>query len=543
MMDEAPRSGMKPMAGHYRVDFNGTTLCYFDVDDKGAYTLHAVDQKLLDVFPKSRFSALPSTVHNMHPDHGMFGALLKIQTKSQLIGTGLKGLSGIRIFPVDDDGKVPERGHRLDFLETGLHGHTDENGVFTGTYLGPVGLAGTPEYNDVLSKQWVGRFNHRFSGKQTKMPCCLKGNILMPAIDSLSFSHFFKSPTVGGREADGLLEWAGLRMARAAGLPVNEFALINQGDNLPPAIAVERFDIAKSPEDLKKEWVLMQDFYSIIGEDPKNDSRDRYPLLFRYDELVEGLIKFCEKHDPESTERNVKALLTRIFMSWAGNDADLHAKNLSVLMRIDPETRKVKGVEFAPVYDACLSTMCGADGEPMFYNLTKVGKGMEAQPPRKLNMNDFMAFLKSKRMSVNGKPFCIFDTEGEAKEFIRDIASKVAHSAVESFLSVPQFVRDLPQAGMLMMEMQHMAKISVERAKSIGADVPKIDFDPDLPKLIQKCGSKVRKAELDKKDGRISDIYHEMASRANVAGAALKVAFSGGTPIPASQAVFAPPTR
>lgn len=542
MMDEGIPQIM-PNVGTYRVDFNGNTVGLFDVDDKGKYTWSVVDPQIAQAFPKSKFSDLPSTIHNLHPDLGMFGLLLHVKTKEEFIGTGIKCLSGIRVFPVLDKatGMIPERGARLDFKMSALNDHTSPDGTFSGIYGGPYGMAGRPEFNELLSQQWVGRFNHRFSGKQTKMPGHLNGHLLLPAVDSLSFTHFIKYPTVGGREADGLLEWAGLRAARDTGLKVNDFALLDQGPDLPPAIIVERFDIPRSPEDLKKDWVLMQDFYSIAGEDPLNDTRDRQPLLFRYDELMANWINYCNKHDPANTDKNARAFLTRLITSWASNDADLHAKNMSALIHIDPQTKTITSVELSPAYDVCPSTLSGRDGEPMFYNLNaKKGQHFESRPPRKLNMNDWMNFLKSPKLAIGGKPYGIFDTEDEAKKFVRDVTSKVAHSIVQSYLEVPHFVRVQKHAATLMMEMQHLAAISINRARSIGADVPDIDFDPGLKAAVEKYGAKARRDAYEKSG--LSGIYQTVAAKAEEVGRSLQVTV-GGVQMGALQAAYAPPRQ
>jgi len=501
MVDEPTMTVRKPNVGTFRVDFNGATVGLFDVDADGGYVWTVKDAALDSHFPKSRYSALPATIHNLHPDLGIFGQLLHVDTKEGFIGTGIKCLSGIRVFPMADKlkGEFIQRGQSLDIRASALANVTSTDGAFTGTYAEPQGMAGTPEFNQVLADQWVGRFNHRFSGKQTKMPGFLNGEVISPAVDRLPFTHFIKYPSAGGREGDGVLEWAGLRMARATGIKVNDFALVPQGDKLPPAIVVERFDIPHNAEDLQKEWLLLQDFYSIMGEDPMNDSRDRSPLLFRYDDLLSGWIKYCDKNDPASTEKNAKAFLTRMFTSWAANDADLHAKNMSTLINIDPHTKQVKSVEFSPAYDICTSTLCGTDGEPMYYNLNrKKGQAFEGNPPRVLNMNDFMDFLKSPKLSVEGKPFCVFDTADEAKSFIRDIASKVAYEAVECCKALPAMQKDSEWGPLMNMEMQHLAVIALKRAKSIGADVPDVIFDPRLNKAIQKYGAKARRDAYDR---------------------------------------------
>jgi len=263
-------------------------------------------------------------------------------------------------------------------------------------------------------------------------------------------------------------------------------------------------------------------------------------LCVRYEDLLEGLINFCNKHDPASTKRNARAFLTRLVTSWVGNDEDLHAKNMSILAKIDPVTKKIRSIDFSPTYDLCPSTLCGQDGGPMFYNLNKKkGQAFEAQPPRKLNMNQWMEFMRSPKISVDGKKFCIFDTEDEAKDFMRDIASKVAYSAVESFLNVPPFIHDLSCGSMMMLDMQLLAKIACSRAASIGAPVPDIDFDPNLGKTVKRCGAKARRTAFETRG--ISDLYTELAEKAQASG--LSVSIAGGPFMPVGAVAFAPQVK
>jgi hypothetical protein len=264
----------------------------------------------------------------------------------------------------------------------------------------------------------------------------------------------------------------------------------------------------------------MQDFYSIIGEDPANDATTD-KRLFRYDDLVAGFINFSQKHIPDGPEkaekihRNAQNVLKRIFLAWASNDGDLHAKNFSALLRINPDTKTITDVEFAPTYDSCPSVFAGKDGGPMYYNFQLAkGQPFEMQPNKNLNLQHFLAFLKNPRLSIGDKKYCIFDTEQEATTFIRDIASKVAFSAVDSYNDLPEFIHGLKDAPILKLDMQMAAAIAVERARKIGAKTPDIDFDPNLLKMARDYGARARKQALGDEERVQHGRYEAVCERA-----------------------------
>lgn len=516
-----------PSMGSFRVDWYGKPVGCLTIRAPGEYEWTILDPALNALFPQSRFAkGMPATVFNLHPDLGMFGELLNITTKAEYIERGMRALSNISFHPTGEHETIkPQFNGTTPILD--VHGAALANekdpalDSFHGTYAGPVGMAGTEEFNAMLKRQWIGRFSHRFSGKQTKLPMNLQGSILVPALGRLSFTHFAKYPTVGGRESDGLLEWMGLRQARDLGMEVNDFALVDQGRDYAPLLAVERFDIPKKSGDTDEPWVLLQDFYSILGQDPANDATTDH-RLFRYDDLVAGFIDYSRKNLPDTPDKeeriykNAQAVLKRIFLAWASNDGDLHAKNFSTLIYVDPKTKKITDVRFAPVYDSCPSVFSGKDGGSMYYNL-RIPKGRgaiyEGKPANTLNMNSFIDFLDNPRISVGGKRYCIFDTRAEAETFIRDIAAKVAQSAVDSLHSIPPFVHDLKHAPMLIFDAQMAAAIAVERARKIGAKTPDYPFDPDIYKKNKEFGARARHSALGGEEGNRRGLYSQLSEK------------------------------
>ncbi len=513
----------KPNAGHYRIEWNNRLAGLLEVNAQGQYTWEWADDRMAAIFPRSRYSPLPATIHNLHPDLGMFGKMLDITTKEDFLLPGIKALSGLRVRPCDKtySQHFNQLSSTTDSLIEAIDRHLDSDKVFTGTYKGPSGLANTPEFNREVVRQWLGRFSQRYSGKQIKLPCVLTNNagegaVLQPATDPLPFTHFLKFPSIGGRESDGVMEWLGLKMSEAVGLPTNKFGLVDQGRDHPPALVTERFDIPRTDPkggiENQHEMLLLQDFYSIVGEDPLKDTSDR--KMFRYDELLEGWQKFTKKHDPDRLQENTEKFLRRLFLAWAANDGDLHAKNFSTLMRVDSRTMQVKAVEFAPIYDSCVSVFNGLTGDRLFYRLNRPkGSMVDPPPPVNLNMNDFMAFMKSPHISVGGKPYCIFDTAQDAEKYIKKIVSTVAHTAVDAMYNPPPFLHDLKDASVIMFDLQLAAAICVTRAKTIGADVPDVEFDRDLAKVARSIGAKQRRDALGR-DGDYYNGYRQAYARA-----------------------------
>lgn len=444
---------------------------------------------------KSRYSAAPAIIHNLHPEQSFIGPLLNITTKRDYIGSGdekgLNCLSNIRIIKIDDNIlKVAERiPASMDVIKGHLGAFTSDSGVFEGVYSGPFSMKGlSPEEDGSFRRMWVDSLGERFSGQRRKIPLSLdvEGNMTLPE-DGLPFTHIGKYAQLGGHESLAVSEFMGLSAARAGGLRVAPFALISQGPELPPMFVTQRFDIQENPDNI----VFMQDFYSMNGEDPEKarHSHGSYEaFLSQWNHQLRG-------YDEAHRLTEMREAFTSLLVSYVINDSDKHPKNFTTLKSIDRETLQEVDLRFAPTFDAVCDVITGRQGKEMFFKLREKDQGRRPV----YHMNDWLDLLKTSAMKVGDRQYGIFETKEDAEHYVRTVASRAAQAVIDIAQDPPEACRNNAFSHIIDFDMKIAASIAYERAFDLGANDLDIDIDcAAVWKVNKKEGPKVREAEINR---------------------------------------------
>ncbi|MDF0663556.1 MULTISPECIES: type II toxin-antitoxin system HipA family toxin [unclassified Rhizobium] len=276
---------------------------------------------------------LPPFIESLLPE-GWLNRVLNSPDERAELRTGKRYMSNITIV---------ERASELtalpaDILLTRLNGFT-ANHLFTGTYAGP----GRGDIHDTfeqnLAKIFATGATPRLSGVQIKAPMFLDADgTLMPSSNK-PFTHILKPAGTSGFEALPAIEWQSMELGRAAGFIVPAIALVAMPDGMPHALAVERFDIRTSPDDMRR--LAFEDMASVLGvraEDKYTGTMERIAAALR----------------PLSTDADTDLLLVlrRALFAWLIADGDMHLKNMAVLKIAEPGRGDFSSVRMAPLYDA-----------------------------------------------------------------------------------------------------------------------------------------------------------------------------------------------
>ncbi|MBB3527604.1 type II toxin-antitoxin system HipA family toxin [Rhizobium sp. BK456] len=276
---------------------------------------------------------LPPFIESLLPE-GWLNRVLNNPDERAELRTGKRYMSNITIV---------ERASELmalpaDILLTRLNGFT-ANHLFTGTYAGP----GRGDIHDTfeqnLAKIFATGATPRLSGVQIKAPMFLDADgTLMPSSNK-PFTHILKPAGTSGFEALPAIEWQSMELGRAAGFIVPAIALVAMPDGMPHALAVERFDIRTSPDDMRR--LALEDMASVLGvraEDKYSGTMERIAAALR----------------PLSTDADTDLLLVlrRALFAWLIADGDMHLKNMAVLKVAEPGRGDFSSVRMAPLYDA-----------------------------------------------------------------------------------------------------------------------------------------------------------------------------------------------
>jgi serine/threonine-protein kinase HipA len=110
-------------------------------------------------------------------------------------------------------------------------------------------------------------------------------------------------------------------------------------DGMPAALAVERFDIRTSLDDMR--CLALEDMTSVLGV----RGEDKYTGTM---ERLAGALR------PLSTDADADLvlLLRRALFAWLIADGDMHLKNMAVLKIAEPGRGDFSSVRMAPLYDA-----------------------------------------------------------------------------------------------------------------------------------------------------------------------------------------------
>jgi serine/threonine-protein kinase HipA len=280
---------------------------------------------------------LPPFIVSLLPEGWLESVLKGRRDERALLRSGKRYMSNITVAAtVDELSALP-----ADVLTHKLAAFT-RDGLFTGAYAGPGRSAVERDFEHRLAALFANAETPRLSGVQIKAPMHLDADgKLVPSV-TLPFTHILKPAGTGAFEALPLIEWIGLALARACGLPTPQTALVPMPDGMPAALLVERFDIRDQPGDTR--WLAMEDMCSALDLEPEQKYAG---TLERVARAVRAL--------STAPEEDLLLLLRRVLFAWLIGDGDLHLKNLALLKIARGEGPAFSEVRLAPVYDA-LST-------------------------------------------------------------------------------------------------------------------------------------------------------------------------------------------
>jgi len=265
---------------------------------------------------------------------GWLESVLKVHRDERgLLQSGKRYMSNITIAATPEElAQLP-----ADVLTTKL-ARFSAAGIFNGTYAGPGRDSIERDFEHRLAALFANAATPRLSGVQIKAPMTLDANGLLSPSVGLPFTHILKPAGSGGFEALPLIEWIGLTLARAIGLPTPDAALVPMPDGMTPALLVERFDIRDRAEDVR--WMAMEDLCSALDLEPHD----------KYSGTIERVARAVRALSSAPNE-DLLALLRRVLFAWLIADGDMHLKNLAFLKIAREGDRVFPSVRLAPVYD------------------------------------------------------------------------------------------------------------------------------------------------------------------------------------------------
>ena len=240
-------------------------------------------------------------------------------------------------------------------------------------------LTQTASNEDLLARMQEDSSTPRISGMQIKLPAHLSGNGDLSLSIDKAFTHILKVSTgVNDYSTLGSMEWYSLTIAKACGLNVEEFALVDL-DGRGPGLLVERFDIRKDYNDTR--MILTEDFWSIAGMQEKNQ---------KYQGELMDVADVINKSSTNSAADG-RQLLTLAMFSWLTYNSDMHLKNLLLVKELKDPREGFTSIRLSPVYDvlcthvypddarAAAIGLCGSKNHTLV-NFRALGKkfGMEA---------------------------------------------------------------------------------------------------------------------------------------------------------------------
>jgi serine/threonine-protein kinase HipA len=250
-----------------------------------------------------------------------------------------------------------------------------QNGRFTGRYLGLAQQTFEDSFQDRLARLFAEQHTPRLSGVQIKAPMCLRRDgDLVPALDD-PFTHILKPAGSTGFEAMPIVEWICLNLARAAEFNLPEVALVEMPEGMPPALLVERFDIRRTDND--SHGFAMEDFCSLLDLPPKA----------KYDGTVERMARALRGLSTDPVN-DLEILFRRALFAWLIADGDMHLKNLALLKIVTAGEQRFGEVRFSPVYDTVTTIVFpGFEADRMAFKLN--GKDSRLTP------EDFAALART----------------------------------------------------------------------------------------------------------------------------------------------------
>ncbi len=277
---------------------------------------------------------LPPFIVSLLPEGWLESVLKDHRDERALLRSGKRYMSNITIAKTAGElAALP-----ADLLTSKLAGFT-KDGLFTGRYEGPGRSTIERDFEHRLAALYKNADTPRLSGVQIKAPMSLEANGRLSPSVAASFTHILKPAGTGGFEALPLIEWIGLSLARAIGLPTPDAALVRMPDGMPPALLVERFDILEQADDPR--WLAMEDMCSALDLEPHD----------KYTGTIERVAR-ATRALSSAPEDDLLILLRRVVFAWLIADGDLHLKNMALLKTARKGEAVFASVRLAPVYDA-----------------------------------------------------------------------------------------------------------------------------------------------------------------------------------------------
>lgn len=344
---------------------------------------------------------LPAFVESLLPE-GWLAQILHDRDEREALRRGRRYMSNITI--VESRAELAEL--PADVLTTPLSAFT-EAGRFTGQYGGPARGEIEETFEQNLARVFARAETPRLSGVQIKAPMSLLADgALVPAIDQ-PFTHILKPAGTAGFETLPIVEWLCLELGRVAGFDVPDATLIEMPDGMPPALLVERFDIRRGPDDMRR--FALEDFCSILD----------LPAVAKYDGTIERMAKGLRPLSTNPTA-DLDILFRRAVFAWLIADGDMHLKNLAMLKIAEPEAKVFTSVRFAPLYDAVTTRVFpGLATDRMALKLN--GKD------ERLTMADFLALART-----IGLPM------GNAEAAVNGLTTTLSEHGAE--MGLPEFI-------------------------------------------------------------------------------------------------------
>jgi serine/threonine-protein kinase HipA len=339
---------------------------------------------------------LPAFIESLLPE-GWLAKVLHQRDDRDVLRTGRRYLSNVTI--VEDPADLVHL--PLDVLQVPLANFTDA-GRFTGHYEGP----GRGELEETFQKAFAQIFAEaetpRLSGVQIKAPMCLRPDGVLTPATELPFTHILKPAGTSGFEMLPVVEWLCLDLGRKAGLEVPAAALVDMPDNMPRALVEERFDIRRTPDDLR--FLALEDFCSVLD----------LPASAKYDSTIERVARALRplSNDPVA---DIETLFRRTVFAWCIADGDMHLKNLA-LLKIGQPPAGFFSVRLAPLYDAVTTRL--------FPNLAHDRMALKlAGKDDRLTRVDFMTLARTIDLSTHRATALIDETCGALAKAVRTLAA------------------------------------------------------------------------------------------------------------------------
>lgn len=344
---------------------------------------------------------LPAFIESLLPE-GWLAQVLHDRNARDALRRGRRYMSNISIV----ESRAELAALPADIRMTPLASFTGA-GRFTGHYAGLVRSDIEETFEQNLARVFSRAEAPRLSGVQIKAPMSLLADgTLVPAIDQ-PFTHILKPAGTGGFATLPIVEWLCLELGRVAGFEVPDAALVEMPEGMPPALLVERFDIRRGPEDMRR--FALEDFCSVLD----------LPASAKYDGTMERIAKGLRPLSTDPT-LDLEILFRRAVFAWLVADGDMHLKNLALLKIAEPGARAFTSVRFAPLYDAVTTRVFpGLANDRMALKLS--GKD------DRLTKADFLALART--IGLAG---------GRAEAVLTDIATRLPAGAAT--LSLPDMV-------------------------------------------------------------------------------------------------------